>query len=95
MKQTDSLGRASRVLTRPEILARVRAELNLGNDPRLTITEVATVVDFHRRTLQRYVDEGLINHEIVGPKRRFFIRWSSVRRSFPESTVLSGKTRQV
>lgn len=74
------------VPTRTEAIERLRRQFSDDHDPRLTINEVAVLVDFHRRTLQRYVDEGLIAAEKIGPKHRTFIRWSKVREMFPEDT---------
>lgn len=72
--------------SRKDLIAYIRSQVAEGANPRLTITEVCVLVRFHRRTLQRYVDEGLITAEHVGPTRRIYMRWDEVRRQFPEDT---------
>ena len=72
--------------SRDELKSYVRREVQDGADPWLTITEVATMTQFHRRTLQRYVDEGIIPHDRRGPKQRVFIRWTVVKKEFPQDT---------
>jgi excisionase family DNA binding protein len=69
-----------------ELTTFIRSQVNDGIDPRLTISEVSVLVQFHRRTLQRYLDEKLMPHERIGPKQRIYMRWSTVRKEFPEDT---------
>ena len=72
--------------TAPDLAATLKRQVAQGDDPWLTITEVAVITKFHRRTLQRYVDERILPHERRGPKARVFIRWSVVRKHFPQDT---------
>ena len=72
------------VPSRAEAIADLQRQLLDDPDPRLSITLVSVLVQFHRRTLQRYVDEGSIEHIRVGPKARIFIKWSEVRRQFKD-----------
>lgn len=72
--------------SRAELVAYVRKEIHGGGDPWLSVTEVATMTQFHRRTLQRYVDEGVIPHDRRGPKQRIFVRWTVVKEAFPQDT---------
>lgn len=74
------------VPSRMELLQTLRSRFADDPDPRLTITEIAVLVQFHRRTLQRYVDEGLIPVERIGPKARVFIRWAQLTTLFREDT---------
>lgn len=74
------------VPTKAEAIGQLQAMLVDDDDPRLTINQVSVLVQFHRRTLQRYVDEGLIPVERIGPKSRVFIRWGEVCRMFPQDT---------
>ena len=74
------------VPSRAEAIADLQRQLLDDPDPRLSITLVSVLVQFHRRTLQRYVDEGLIKVERIGPKQRIFIRWKQVCAQFPEDT---------
>jgi hypothetical protein len=77
----------SRILrSRNDLRAYVKAEVAKGEDPWLTISEVSVLVDFHRRTLQRFVDEGVLAHERRGPTKRVFIPWSVVKKEWPQDT---------
>lgn len=72
--------------TRDELKHYIQLQTQHGHNPWLTITEVATITQFHRRTLQRYVDENIIPHERRGPKQRVFLPWSVVKKEFPQDT---------
>lgn len=72
------------IKSRQELIAFIRDQRAQEVNPRLTISEVAVLVRFHRRTLQRYVDEGLMPAELVGPTKRVYMRWDQVRKMFPE-----------
>lgn len=77
----------SRLLrSRAELRQFVKAQVAAGEDPWLTISEVGILVDFHRRTLQRFVDEGVLPAERRGPTKRVFIRWSTVKKEWPQDT---------
>lgn len=75
----------SRLLrSRAELREHVKAQVAQGEDPWLTITEVGILVDFHRRTLQRFVDEKVLPAEQRGPTKRTFIRWTTVKEHFKQ-----------
>lgn len=70
--------------SRKDLVAFVRSELDAGGNPRLTLTEVCVLIRFHRRTLQRYVDEKLISAVKVGPTGRVYMYWDEIKRQFPD-----------
>jgi predicted transcriptional regulator len=72
------------IKTRQQLVAFIRDQVAQEANPRLTISEVAVLVRFHRRTLQRYVDEGLVTAEKSGPTQRVYMRWDEIRKQFPE-----------
>jgi hypothetical protein len=80
----------SRVLpTRQQLRAKIRQRLSDGEDPAtlwLTITEVGILVDFHRRTLQRFVDERTLPSVRRGPTKQYAISYLEVRKMFPQDT---------
>ena len=69
-----------------ELTAWIREQVAEGIEPRLGISEVSVIVKFHRRTLQRYIDEKLIPHIRIGPKLRIYMLWKDVCKAFPEDT---------
>jgi excisionase family DNA binding protein len=75
------------VPTRVALAGRIRLELDQGLDPWLTISEVAVITQFHKRTLQRYVDEGTMQAIRRGPKKGWALHWSVVREFFPHDTA--------
>lgn len=71
--------------TRPALVARIRQELDAGYpNPKITLSEVSVLLQFHYRTIKRYADEGVISCEYVTPGGRRYVRLSELREKFPE-----------
>jgi excisionase family DNA binding protein len=49
----------------------------------LTVSETAKMTDFSESTIRRWIREGLLEVERVGPTRRLRVRLTVVRRFFP------------
>lgn len=56
-------------------------------DKLLTIAEVAYAIDESERTIRRWVDDGVLPVERVGPYRRIRVRWSTLSTFYPADAL--------
>ncbi len=53
------------------------------SDKLLTVSETAKLTGNSKATIRRWLREGLLKFEYVGPTRRVRVRMSEVRRVYP------------